>query len=64
MPINIVKVYYNLVLVLYIKRSVLKAVIAMSIICIIISKWLKALLASFIPIKVILLNINFLKVIK
>ena len=31
-PINTVKVYYNLVLVLYTKGSVLKAVIAISII--------------------------------
>ena len=32
MPINTVKVYYNLVLVLYIKGLVLKAVIAISVI--------------------------------
>ena len=38
MPINIVKVYYNLILVLYTKKSVLKAVIAISIISIIINK--------------------------
>ena len=38
MPINTVKVYYNLVLVLYIKGSVLKAVIAISIIFTAVSK--------------------------
>ena len=38
MPINIVKIYYNLVLTLYIKGSVLKAVIAISIIFITINK--------------------------
>ena len=32
MPINTVKIYYNLVLVLYIKGLVLKAVIAISMI--------------------------------
>ena len=32
MPINRVKVYYNLVLILYIRESVLKAVIAIFII--------------------------------
>ena len=64
MPINIIKVYYNLVLVLYIKGSVLKAVIAISIIFTTVSKWLKALLASSIFIEVALLNISSLKVIK
>ena len=64
MPINIVKIYYNLALILYIKGSVLKAVIAISIISTTISKWLKALLASSIFIKVALLNINSPKVIK
>jgi len=64
MPINIVKVYYNLVLALYIKGLVLKVVIAISIIFITISKWLKALLASFILIEVTLLGIRSLKVIK
>ena len=38
MPINTVKVYYNLVLVLYAKGLVLKAVIAISIISITINK--------------------------
>ena len=38
MPINIVKVYYNLALVLYAKRSVLKVVIAISVIFTAISK--------------------------
>ena len=64
MPINTVKVYYNLVLVLYIKESVLKAVIAISVISTAVNKWLKALLASSILIEVALLNINSLKVIK
>ena len=32
MPINTVKVYYNLVLVLYAKGSVLKAIITISVI--------------------------------
>ena len=61
MPINAVKVYYNLVLVLYAKGSVLKAVIAISIISTAISKWLKALLASSILIKVALLGVRSLK---
>ena len=64
MPINIVKVYYNYILVLYAKRLVLKVVIAISIISTAVNKWLKALLASFILIKITLLNIKFLKVIK
>ena len=64
MPINTVKVYYNLVLVLYAKGSVLKAVIVISIISTAVSKWLKALLASFILIEVALLDIKSLKAIK
>ena len=64
MPINTVKVYYNLALVLYVKGSVLKAVIVISVISTTINKWLKALLTSFIFIKVALLDINSLKVIK
>ena len=52
MPINTVKMYYNSALVLYIKELVLKAVIAISIISTAVNKWLKALLASFILIKV------------
>ena len=38
MPINIVKVYYNLVLVLYAKELVLKTVIVISIIFTAINK--------------------------
>ena len=64
MPINIIKVYYNLVLILYTKKLVLKAVIVISVIFTVINKWLKALLASFILVKVALLNIRFLKIIK
>ena len=64
MPINTVKVYYNFILVLYIKGLVLKVVIAISVIFTAINKWLKALLASSILIKVILLDISSLKVIK
>ena len=64
MLINTVKAYYNLALALYRKGLVLKTVIAISIIFTTISKWLKALLASFIFIEVALLNISSLKVIK
>ena len=64
MPINIVKVYYNLVLILYAKESVLKVVIIISVISTAVNKWLKALLANSIFIKVALLNISSLKVIK
>ena len=64
MPINIVKVYYNSILVLYAKGLVLKAVIIISVIFTAISKQLKALLASSILIEIALLNITFLKVIK
>ena len=64
MPINTVKVYYNLVLTLYTKGLVLKSVIIISVISTTVNKWLKALLASFILIKVALLNIRSLKVIK
>ena len=53
MPINTVKVYYNLALTLYAKRLIFKAVIAISVISTTINKWLKALL-----------NIKSLKVIK
>ena len=63
-PINTVKVYYNLALVLYAKGSVLKAVIAISIISTAINEWLKALLASFILIEVPLLGVRSLKAIK
>ena len=64
MPINTVKVYYNSALALYTKRSVLKAVIIISIISTAVNKWLKALLASSILIKIALLGIKSLKVIK
>ena len=64
MPINTVKVYYNLMLVLYAKRSVLKTVIAISIVSTTISKWLKALLTNFIFIEVALLGIRSPKAIK
>ena len=64
MPINTVKVYYNLALVLYAKGSVLKAVIVISVISTAVNKWLKALLVSSVLIKVALSNINSLKVIK
>ena len=64
MPINTVKVYYNLVLVLYAKGLVLKAIIAISVIFTTINKWLKALLASFILVKVALLSIRSLKTVK
>ena len=64
MPINTVKVYYDLVLVQYIKGLILKVVIAISVISTTINKWLKALLASSIFIKVALLNIKSLKAIK
>ena len=64
MPINIVKVHYNLTLTLYAKGLVLKTVIAISIISTTINKWLKALLASSILIKITLLGIRSLKAIK
>ena len=64
MPINTVKVYYNLVLVLYAKESLLKAVIVIFIISTAVNKWLKALLASFILIKVALLSVRSSKAIK
>ena len=64
MPINIVKVYYNSALVLYVKKLILKVVIVISIIFTAVNKWLKALLASFILIKIALLGIRSLKVIK
>ena len=64
MPINTVKVYYNLVLVLYAKGSVPKAVIAISVISTAINKLLKALLASSMLIEVALSGISSLKVIK
>jgi len=64
MPINTFKVYYNLALTLYTKGSVFKAVVAISIISTAVNKWLKALLASSILIKVALLDISSPKVVK
>ena len=64
MPINTVKVYYNLALILYVKGSVLKAVIAISVMSTAVNKWLKALLASSMLIKIALLGIRSLKVVK
>ena len=64
MPINTIKVYYNSVLILYMKGSVLKTVIAISVISTTVSKWLKALLASSVLIEVTLLGIKSLKTIK
>ena len=64
MPINTIKVYYNLALILYIKELVLKVVVAISVIFTAASKWLKAVLANFIFIKIALLNIRSLKAIK
>ena len=63
-PINTVKAYYNLVLVLYTKGLVLKAVMAISVISITFNEWLKALLTNSIFIKVVLLGIRSLKAIK
>ena len=63
-PINTVKVYYNLVLVLYIKGLVFKAVVVIFVISTAISKWLKALLASSVFIKLTLLGVRSLKVIR
>ena len=56
--------YYNFILVLYIKRLVLKVIIVISVVFIAVSKWLKALLASFILIEIALLSIKSLKVVK
>ena len=64
MPINTVKVYCNLVLVLYTKGSVLKVIIAISVISTTVNKWLKALLASSILIEVALSGISSPKVVK
>ena len=64
MPIKIVKMYYNLVLILYTNRSVFEAVITVFIISTVVNKSVKALLASFILIEVALLDIKSLKVIK
>ena len=64
MPISTVKVYYNLALVLYAKELVLKVVIVLSVIFTPVNKRLKALLASFIFIKVTLSDIRSPKAIK
>jgi len=64
MPINIVEVYYDLVLALYVKGSVLKTVVAISVVFIIVNEWLKALLASSMLIEIALLDIRSLKVVK
>ena len=64
MPINTVKIYHNLALVLYMKGLVLKVIIAISVLSTAINKWLKALLASSILTKVALLGIRSLKAIK
>ena len=64
MSINTVKVYYNSALVLYVKGSVLKVVIIISVVFTTVSKWLTALLASFILIKVTLLSVRSLKAVK
>ena len=64
MPINTIKVYYGLVLVLYIKGSVFKAVVAISIISTAVGKWLKALLASSILVELALLGIRSPRVVK
>ena len=64
MLINTVEVYYNSVLTLYVKGSVLKMVMTISVVSIAVSEWLKALLASFVLVEVTLLNIKSLKVVK
>ena len=64
MPINIVKVYCDLALILYIKGSVLKVIITISIIFTAVNKWLKALLASSIFIEVTLSGVRSPKAIK
>ena len=64
MPINTVEVYYDSALTLYAKGSVLRVVVAISVISTTVSEWLKALLASFILIEVALLNIRSLKAVK
>ena len=64
MPINTVKVYHNLALVLYTKGLVLKTIIAISVVSTAVNKWLKALLASFVLIKATLLGVKSLKAVK
>ena len=46
------------------KKSVFQAVIAISVISITVNKYLKALLASFILIKIALLSVRSLKAVK
>ena len=64
MPINTVEVYCDLVLTLYAKGSVLRAVVVIFVMFTAVSEWLKALLDSFMLIEVILLDIRFPKVVK
>ena len=64
MPINTIEVYYDLVLTLYAKGSVLKTVVVISVIFITVNKWLKALLASSMLIEVTSSDVSFPKVIK
>jgi len=64
MPINMIEVYYDLVLALYAKGSVFKAVVAISVVFIIVNEWLKVLLASSMLVEIALLGVRFLKVIK
>ena len=64
MPINTVKVYRDLALVLYIKGLVLKVVIEISVISTTINKLLKALLASFVFIEVTLSGVRSPKAVK
>ena len=64
MPINIVKVYRDLALTLYIKGLVLKVVMVISVISITVSEWLKALLASSVFIEVTLSGVRSPKAVK
>ena len=63
-PINTVKVYCDSILALYMKGSVFKAVVAISIVSTVISEWVKALLASSMLVEVILSSVKSLKVVK
>ena len=56
-------VYRDLVLVLYVKGSVFRVVV-IYVVLIVVSKWLKALLASLTHIEVALLDIRSLKVVR
>ena len=64
MPINTIKVYNNLMSALYAKRLIFKAVVAISVVFVIVSEWVTALLVSFVLIKVALLNVKFPKIVK